>query len=276
MATVAFADAVLWRCSTVWRRHGAWYIGRALTVLGRSSGIDGLDIELPAQASPVVRGLLWLGKYESAERYAVARFLPRDVPVVELGGSAGVVACLINRLQSEPGAHVVVEANPLVIPTLERNRQANSCRFKTVNCAIAYAGALASFDVSEGFLASAVRESPDDHTLQVPAMTLAELVAGEGFEAFSLVCDIEGAEADLVTREGATLQKAAALIMEIHPAVLGSEGVTRLSAELTALGFSREWSFGNVSFLLNRSHPWERRPSRGQQGDRWAHARPSL
>ena len=41
---------------------------------------------------------LFTNKYEAAERQAVARYLRRDIPVVELGGSMGVVACVTNRL----------------------------------------------------------------------------------------------------------------------------------------------------------------------------------
>src|SRR5580698_4591709 len=81
---------------------------------------------------------LFTNKYEAAERQAVARYLRRDIPVVELGGSMGVVACVTNRLLKDPAAHVVVEANPLVIPQLELNRALNRCQFEIVNRAIAY------------------------------------------------------------------------------------------------------------------------------------------
>ena len=49
----------------------------------------------------------------------IARSLRRDLPVVELGGSIGVVACVTNRLLKDRKAHLVVEANPLAIPHLE-------------------------------------------------------------------------------------------------------------------------------------------------------------
>jgi hypothetical protein len=64
--------------------------------------------------------------------------LRRDLPVIELGGALGVVACVTNKLLAQPSAHVVVEANPLAIPPLTVNKEANHCAFEIVNRAIAY------------------------------------------------------------------------------------------------------------------------------------------
>ena len=72
------------------------------------------------------------------ERRAVKKHLRRDLPVIELGGALGVVACITNKLLADPTAHVVVEANPLAIPQLQLNKESNHCAFEIVNRAIAY------------------------------------------------------------------------------------------------------------------------------------------
>ena len=50
--------------------------------------------------------------YELPERTAIARYLRRDLPVVELGGSIGVVACVTNRLLKDRTADLVVGKSP--------------------------------------------------------------------------------------------------------------------------------------------------------------------
>ena len=44
-----------------------------------------------------IRVLLLMDEYEKEEREAVKRFLDPGLPVIELGGSLGVVSCVINK-----------------------------------------------------------------------------------------------------------------------------------------------------------------------------------
>jgi 16S rRNA A1518/A1519 N6-dimethyltransferase RsmA/KsgA/DIM1 with predicted DNA glycosylase/AP lyase activity len=70
-----------------------------------------------------------MGVFEKHERETIKRCLDPNLPVVEVGGCIGVVACTTNRLLQEPSKHVVVEANPDLVPVLEANRQLNQCEF---------------------------------------------------------------------------------------------------------------------------------------------------
>ena len=99
---------------------------------------DGCVFSLEGITDESMRAQLFTNNYEVEERRAVARYLRRDLPVVELGGSMGVVACVSNKLLKNKAAHLVVEANPLAIPHLELNRNLNRCQFEIINRAIAY------------------------------------------------------------------------------------------------------------------------------------------
>ena len=68
----------------------------------------------------------------------------------------GVVACVTNRLLKNRTAHVVVEANPLVIPQLELNRTLNRCQFEIVNRAIAYGMESVTFRPSSNVCISSI------------------------------------------------------------------------------------------------------------------------
>ena len=53
--------------------------------------------------------------------------------IVEFGGGIGVISCLANRRIGQRDRHIVVEANPHLIPLLEKNRSLNRCAFTVVN-----------------------------------------------------------------------------------------------------------------------------------------------
>lgn len=61
------------------------------------------------------------GAYESEERYFVDSYVKCDVPVVELGGSYGVVSRQIAKRLRGHKAHIIVEAIPDLVPIIEKN-----------------------------------------------------------------------------------------------------------------------------------------------------------
>ena len=60
--------------------------------------LDGSRISLAGLApGSAMYSVLLLGTYEQAERSAIAKYLDPALPVIELGGCAGVVACITIR-----------------------------------------------------------------------------------------------------------------------------------------------------------------------------------
>jgi FkbM family methyltransferase len=175
--------------------------------------------------------------YELPERRAVSRYLRRDLPVIELGGSIGVVACVTNRLLKDQTAHLVVEANPLAIPYLERNKQLNRCQFEIMNRAVAYGSDTVTFRPSSDMCGNSVTAQGDEEPVTVPAAQLGDLVRHRGFSRFNLVCDIEGMEHDLVANESDVLKSADTIIMETHARLIGTDRNSSMMARLQELGF---------------------------------------
>src|SRR5689334_3274224 len=107
-----------------WRTKVESVIGRHALRRGQLR-LDGSLLDIPPTAPPYIAGLLRLDEYETAERYAIAKFLPRSIPVIEFGAGIGAIACLTNRLLRDRSQHWVVEANPAMIPVLTGNRDRN-------------------------------------------------------------------------------------------------------------------------------------------------------
>jgi FkbM family methyltransferase len=258
-AAIGFRVAPAW-----WRAMLPWYAGRAAGTGALT--LDGLTFAVPeSKDRRYFEGMVWLGEYEAFERYAIARFLLPDLPVVELGGSIGVVSCLTNSRLARPEKHVVVEANPGLIAPLTANRDRNRCRFGIVNAALAYGHATVAFHVSDSSVASTLLDTTGaTRAVDVEAVTFESLVKGAGFGRCALVCDIEGAEIDLVAHEAEALAAFVELfIVEVHPQLVGAQAVAALEARLRAVGFSRIWSRGTVWVLR---HIAGRDRQRAQQG----------
>ena len=72
----------------------------------------------------------------------------------------------------------------------------------------------------------------------MPATNLRKIVDAFGFTMCTVICDIEGGEADLVEFDAETLrERVRTLIMEVHPH-LGSAVIKDLLAKLQDVGFN--------------------------------------
>jgi FkbM family methyltransferase len=240
MVDVSVEKAAMW-----WRHGDCLELGK---FIGRPSAIARLDGCRFALDSPVItadlRYLLLSGKHERCERELIRSFVRSDLPVIELGGSLGVVSCVTNRLLDNPSLHLVVEANPMLIPVLVRNRDRNGCRFTVLQRAIAYGGRFARFRIASNVLASAVQAASAD-AVSVPATTLRDLVEEWEFERCTLICDIEGAEYELVRRDLQTVGRFVdTLILELHERMLGPRRTAEVLDDLRQVGFDilgRSW-----------------------------------
>jgi FkbM family methyltransferase len=216
----------------------AWMVGRRVENRGNRVEVSGLIFSVENPLIHVrMKSTLVDGSYERPERALIEQFLPPEAPVVELGGAIGVVSCFTNRRLVRPEQHVVIEANPALIPTLEHNRELNRSRFRIKHAALGYDSDQVEFYTGASFLAGSVAPV-SQHSVRVPAATLASILDEAGFTTACLIADIEGAEATLVEREPDVLRaRIQWFIFEFHPPILGSDRTERLFEQLRLIGF---------------------------------------
>jgi FkbM family methyltransferase len=223
----------------VWCEREHWWVGSLVALTGNRVRVDGcwFDLRHPA-ISTASKSLFLLNGYERAERTLLRAYLDRSLPVIELGGSVGVVACVTNKLLRNPIRHVVVEANPELISVLSANRDRNGCQFTVMNRALAYGEPSTTFYVDrKDFLGSSVQVK-SAAPITVPTVTVRELLDRHRFDTCSLVCDIEGGEMELVRNEPQVLRNhVALLIVEIHGWRVGQDLGTATIHTLEELGF---------------------------------------
>lgn len=206
---------------------------------------------------PAVKAALFWGIYESAEVKFVRDYLRKDLDVVELGSSLGVVTSQILQ-DLEPHCRVVcVEANPRLLQTLQKNIEQNGKgrQATVVHGAIAdgaVSGDSVSLSMGEDNTVSRIGGSADSsqESISVPAFTLATILAEQQIEGeFALISDIEGAEAGFIAGGDNSLARCRQLIIELHETERQGQVLTvdRLRAVLEGVhGFRLRASRGPV------------------------------
>jgi len=179
----------------------------------------GIEITIPPGIDDDIRYQLTRGRsYEVPEGKFVRQYLSSGQPVVELGGSLGVVSALIRSVIGPKAKHIIVEANDTLVEVCKKNatQGADEGTTELVVAAIDYSGQpTVTFSTGTGAHVGAVSNDQDGMT--VATTQLSKVIAPLGSAPFALVCDIEGMEADLFEHEKALLNRMSALILETHP-----------------------------------------------------------
>lgn len=203
-------------------------VGRHVRANGDLYSYRGLEVECPLSAGLGVCNALMRGKYERDEADMILAHLPAHLPVIELGGSLGVVSRVIRSRLDAGTRHLVVEANPRIVETCRKNatRDAEEGATDVVNAALYYGAAKASFtlgpDVHSNALSGVGRRGEE---IEVDTVSLSALHQRLGApERFALVSDIEGGEYQIVRHEPEMLAKVEIAIVEIHPAAFAADG----------------------------------------------------
>lgn len=219
---------------------------------GWTFDFHGIPVTVPRMDSPGCANALLRGKYEAEEAILITRHLPPDRPVIELGGSIGVVSALIASRLSPDVAHVIIEANPALLDVCARNAAVSQRPLASVqHAAVAYGSPVARFSVGGNVHANHLARAGDTASvIEVQTVTLAALWHGIGApDGFTLVCDIEGAEAEMIATDAAVLNHAGTVIMELHPSVYpdGPETERQIIATLQQAGLHLRHRLADVT-----------------------------
>jgi FkbM family methyltransferase len=196
---------------------------------------EGLTFDIPREQTTLrLRGRFAADTYEWPERVLIRRHLPSNATLLELGGCIGVVSCIANRCLEMPRAHVVVEANPKLIPILQRNRDANGAEFAIEHAAVSRKPVRLAVDQNMDSSRAASKGIP------VPIITLEALQEKHGLTFDAIAMDIEGAETAFLDENPDALSRIRFLMIEFHPDIVGKDSLQRLRNLLQKTGLRRQ------------------------------------
>jgi FkbM family methyltransferase len=194
----------------------------------------------PGLLSQKQRRLLRAGRYEEKEFAAVTALArPEDV-VIELGAGIGYMSTVAAVKRRVRAVHAF-EANPRLIPYIARVHALNGAHQVQVrNAVLGSAAGSAPFYLRQEF--------PDSSLSADPAGAVSEVIAVETVEVLDvnavlrdiapsvLICDIEGAEAELLP--AADLASLRCAVVEVHPQWIGRDGVAAVFAAMAKAGLT--------------------------------------
>jgi len=236
-----------------------------------------IDTSFP-EFTAVAKAQLALGIYEGAEIRFIRRYLEGCLKVLELGASLGVTATHILDVAAPDAEVVCVEANPNLLTTLRattaKAAERTGAKVRIIHGAISPDSAAQSQHVvltlgrsHLGSQAGAAKDGSPDRQLVVPAVDLAEVT--QDWTAYSLVCDIEGAEAALILSAEPVLTGASRLVIELHETVYRKASVTvaDLKNALLRMGFTLVAENGRVMVLDGPGSAHRERTTHGGRGE---------
>jgi FkbM family methyltransferase len=238
-------------------KRKSWLWGVLFDVLEGSYRVADMRFEIPRHLTTrSFRSRFFWDFYETQERDLVDRYVRPHDRVLELGGCIGVVACATNRKLSDPHGHVVVEANPALIPSLELNKSRNGCGFNVEHGMLSRSSD-GTFYVHDDILDGSQKDRADAGgkavRTTVPVTSIEAIEAKYRTSFNALIMDIEGGELAFLEENSGFLSRVDLVIVEFHAAVIGADGCARGRAILQNLGFMNVENIDNTEAWASSS-----------------------
>lgn len=174
------------------------------------------------------------GSYEAREASGIQEIITEGERVLELGSGIGFLSSLILK-NPKVEAFLGVEAHPRLPRFIKRLFRLNGVDGKILNVAVTSDQSPKTIDyyVRKDFWVSSIlpvwsvpsaQDSSHEELVKVKCLSLDHLI--RDFRPSLIVCDIEGSELDLF--RAADLSSVSKVYLELHPEVIGFEGIKKL------------------------------------------------
>ncbi|HSZ71576.1 MAG TPA: FkbM family methyltransferase [Cytophagaceae bacterium] len=229
------------------------WIGRCIAYCyGNTIPFYGTQIHTESQeVKPKTKALLFWKMYESAEVRFVNRYLSDQYDVIELGGSIGAVSAQLGKKISNRKL-ISLEANAALIEIQRQNLITNGItNFELVHAAYGSEQKKIWFTLGEETTLGKIGEANQGNGFFVDSVSLQSLITQFQLKEYVLVCDIEGAEIDLLMNEQDALANCKLLIIETHDALYKNIGYSseNMKELLLQMGFRMIDQYG-VNFVM--------------------------
>jgi FkbM family methyltransferase len=205
--------------------------------MATSFEIDGVKLDVPKQVlSTAIASALTKGRYEGAERAALKKHLQPDDTYLDLGAGIGLTCAIAAQIIGS-GNVMGIEANPILIPAIEKNLINNGCEgVDILQGGITHRTDLETLELRFGagfWGGSTLEDARGQNRVMVPAVNFQSIVRVSGATVVGM--DVEGAELNLLEDE---LPLHLRLIsMEIHPKRYGLKGIQKIMRNAFDQGF---------------------------------------
>ena len=210
--------------------------------------VRGVGLEIGPHVTPELRRVIYRERYERREAICLERILRPDDTFVEIGAGMGFLSALAARRIGSDRV-TAYEANPGMLPVIRRTWQINGVGPELVHGVLGDGDGSATFHVEAAFVSSSLhRRSAEAEEVEVPQLDAGREMARVRPTVVSM--DVEGAELELVPL--VPWQGVDRIVIDLHPGVIGRDGVAEVVGRLHSAGFSehRRLSSTNKKLLV--------------------------
>jgi FkbM family methyltransferase len=178
---------------------------------------DGISIDVRSHlVSNKTIASFFFNSYESSERRFIRKYLRKDLPVIEIGSSIGIVSTLIGKMIEQP--LYCIEANPQLIPIIEQHLRQNRIKnYQVFNYAVGDSTSdYLYFEKGETNIHGKVFKRQTENSVPVPVTSISAFKSQHEIDNFVLVSDIEGAEIYILENDLQSLRSCQQIIIETH------------------------------------------------------------
>lgn len=213
---------------------------------------NGVKIHVPFELTDTeFRGRFLLNSYEKEEAKYLSKFLPSSAQILELGSCLGFISCLSNKIIDNGFNHVVLEANPNLIPWIKKNKEVNNCKFSIENSIISK-NKLNTFYIHDLIVGGSTKRKTGKEVI-IDGVNFDFLEHKYSISFDTLIMDIEGGELEVLRNFQKDIAKLKRVFLELHPfsGILTKEEASECEEILMSLGFT-------VKLNENHFQIWEK------------------
>ncbi|MEQ8925275.1 MAG: FkbM family methyltransferase [Fulvivirga sp.] len=182
---------------------------------------------------------LFFRMYESSEIRFVLKYINPQTTILELGSSIGVIASVLSCNVQKLEFHCI-EANLNLMETLKENLDKNvSGNYGLYNYAVVGNDNNSQLYFQTGNDSTTGHICHEKTDLIIPTITLSEFLATRKIKEYTLICDIEGAEVEILKNDSKALDLCQMVIIELHETSYSNSfySIEKLSKIIIECGF---------------------------------------
>lgn len=195
--------------------------------------LGGIKIKTSSYMSSAIRERIYMGLYESNELKIIKSKLGINDTVMEIGTGLGLLSSYCAKKVGNERVYSY-EANPSLEEHIRENYAINEVRPNLTMCAVGTQVDELDFYIGKHFWsASTIPWKPGLKSIKVEVRAFNDEV--KKLDPSFLIMDIEGGELEVI--QNSDLHNIRKILIEVHPEVIGQEGIEAIISKLEKDGF---------------------------------------
>lgn len=160
----------------------------------------------------------YFNEHSIREKTLIDRHLPRDHPVIELGGGVGYISAYIYKKIGDGVRQIVVEPSPDNVSCNKKTKELNDCDYILLEGAYSINDRSTTLNIGDKFSNGSTVNEISNRQIEVEGFSISSICSVYELEEITLISDMEGGEFSMINEELETLSDSVLFaVIEFHP-----------------------------------------------------------